>query len=226
MALFPVPHHLAHSAPPPPLLTPSAPLCTWTLSFCRLLLRCLQVTPLLQPLSHHSFTVVITSVIISHLSTPHPQPKCKLPKGKTHVYLVHLDVCSGPEYPTQGGCPELHWRNTAHHRHTDPILSSSCSSTTSTRQPALKVKSHAPWWDWQETPMRPGLPRPHAAPEWPAQTEMCSRCKICTRFWRLNIKIAVKYLNDFYIESMLKFYYLGHSGLNENRFNFSCFFLL
>lgn len=94
------------------------------------------------------------------------------------------------------------------------------------RQPALQVKPHTPWWDWQETPMKPGLPGPHAAPEWPAQTEMCSRCKICTRFWRLNIKIAVKYLNDFYIDSMLKFYYLGHSGLNENRFNFSCFFLL
>lgn len=73
MALLPVPHHLAHSPPPPPLLTPSATLCTWTLSFCRLLLRCLQVTPLLEPLSHPAF-IVVTTISNHHLSHHSSRP--------------------------------------------------------------------------------------------------------------------------------------------------------
>lgn len=63
--LFPVPHLLAHSPPPPPRLTPSAPLCTGTLPLAHShsgpLLRCLPVTPPPEPLSPHSSAAVMTT---------------------------------------------------------------------------------------------------------------------------------------------------------------------
>lgn len=46
---------------------------------------------------------------------------------------------------------------------------------------------------------------------WPVQIEMCSKCKMHTKYWRLNWEKNVKYLiNNFYIDNMplLVFFYI------------------
>lgn len=44
---------------------------------------------------------------------------------------------------------------------------------------------------------------------WLIQTNLFYKFKINTEFWRLSIKKKVKYLNDFNINDMLKWYYFG-----------------